>query len=50
MRNVRNLHVLIIVMVFAGVLLAQVYGCGNSTDHYVEKVLTAWAEHRGPGR
>ncbi len=42
MRNVRNLHVLIIVMVFAGVLLAQVYGCGNSTDHYVEKVLTAW--------
>jgi hypothetical protein len=42
MRNGRGLHILIIVMVFAGMLLAQVYGCGNSTDHYVEKVLNSW--------
>lgn len=35
-------HTLIIVIAFAGVLLAQVYGCGISTDSYVEKVLERW--------
>lgn len=42
MRGRIRSRTLIIVIAFAGVLLAQVYGCGVSTDRYVEKVLERW--------
>ncbi len=42
MRSRKSLRAIAIIVAFAGVLLAQVYGCGNSTDRYVEKVLQRW--------
>jgi hypothetical protein len=42
MRANRRLHAIAVVIAFAGILLVQVYGCGNPVDRYVEKVLSRW--------